>query len=265
MLVVVVYGVFLYLVPLVFLMDDGFSKVSVAPQLSVVILAYRSGSAIVQYVSKLESLLRQKSVVDYEIILVANYDHEGCDDITPKVARDLSGTNPRIKALTDPKEGMMGWDARMGLMAAQGETIALIDGDGQMPPEDIIRVRNVMVSGEFDFAKTYRVSREDGVLRKNSSRGFNFIYRLMFPGCRFRDINSKPKFFSRHALDRMNLTCNGWFFDGEVIIEVMRLNLSFAEIPTTFRANEWRGSFVKISTVLEMLISMVKFRVNMWK
>ena len=42
---------------------------------------------------------------------------------------------------------MMGWDARMGLLAATGDTIALIDGDGQMPAKDIIRVHNVMVSG----------------------------------------------------------------------------------------------------------------------
>ena len=214
------------------------------------------------YVSKLEALLKRNSVGDYEIILVANFDSDRRDDITPEVAKDLSSANPRIKAMTRPKEGMMGWDARVGLMAARGKTIALIDGDGQMPPEDIIRVHNVMVSGEFDFAKTYRLTREDGFLRKISSRGFNFIFRLMFPGCRFRDINSKPKFFSRDALERMNLTCDGWFFDGEVIIEVMRLNLSFAEIPTTFRANEWRGSFVKVSTVLEMLISMIRFRVK---
>ena len=235
------------------------------PILSIVILAYRSEENIVQYVSELEGLLRLHSVTDYELILVANYDVGGRPDRTPQVARSLAESNPRIKSLTEPKKGMMGWDARMGLLTANGETIALIDGDGQMPPEDIIRVHKVMVSGEFDFLKTYRVSREDGLARKVSSRGFNLIYGLMFPGCRFRDINSKPKFFSRRALDKMKLTCNGWFFDGEVILEVMRLDLSFAEIPTTFRANEWRGSFVNVSTVMVMLLSMFLYRIKTWK
>jgi glycosyltransferase involved in cell wall biosynthesis len=231
---------------------------------SIVILAYRAQDSIIQYVAKLESLLCSNSIDNYEIILVANYDQNRCDS-TPDIARTLSKDNSRIRALTELKMGMMGWDARMGLLAATGDTIALIDGDGQMPPEDIIRVHNVMISGEFDFVKTYRISRGDGWSRKIASTGFNFIFRFMFPGCRFRDVNSKPKMFSRHALESLNLGCDGWFFDGEVVTEAMRLNLSFAEIPTHFKENEWRGSFVNLATVLEMLISLIKLRISKWK
>tara|TARA_B100001964_G_C14022009_1_gene504320 strand:+ start:24 stop:125 length:102 start_codon:yes stop_codon:yes gene_type:complete len=32
---------------------------------------------------------------------------------------------------------MMGWDAISGIKAASGDVVALIDGDGQMPPNDI--------------------------------------------------------------------------------------------------------------------------------
>lgn len=231
---------------------------------SIVVLAYRAEDSIIQYVAELESLLCSSSIDNYEIILVANYD-QSRHDLTPDIARNLSENNPRVRALTEPKKGMMGWDARMGLLASTGDTIALIDGDGQMPAEDIIRVHNVMVSGEFDFVKTYRISRGDGWSRKISSLGFNFIFRLMFPGCRFRDVNSKPKIFSRHALDSLNLECNGWFFDGEVVTEAMRLDFSFAEIPAHFKKNEWRGSFVNLATVLEMLISLIKIRILNWK
>ncbi len=230
------------------------------PDLSIVILAYRAEEAITDFVGDLTTQLELDSVGNYELVLVANYDQGATNDRTPEIARNLASKDPRIKAVVEPKKGMMGWDARRGLAVAEGSIIALIDGDGQMPPEDIVRAHRVMVSGEFDFVKTYRVSREDGALRLFTSRGFNFIYRLLFPKCKFRDINSKPKFISRAALDKINLSCDGWFFDGELILEIIRLDLPFAEIPTTFRKNEWRGSFVKYSTVFEMLISMFAYR-----
>ena len=63
----------------------------------------------------------------------------------------------------------------------------------------------------------------------------------------------------------MELACDGWFLDGELILEAMRLNVAFAEIPTTFKKNEWRGSFVKLSTVAEMLFSMILYRLGLNK
>ena len=230
------------------------------PDLSIVILAYRAEEAIIDFVEELTVQLSAHQVHDYELVLVANYDSGEIIDRTPEIVQNLTEADSRIKAVIEPKKGMMGWDARKGLAAAKGSIIALIDGDGQMPPEDIVRAHRVMISGEFDFVKTYRVSREDGFLRLLASQGFNFIYRLLFPKCGFRDINSKPKFISRRALDKMELSCDGWFFDGELILEIIRLGLPFAEIPTTFRKNEWRGSFVKPSTVVEMSIAMLAYR-----
>jgi len=230
------------------------------PDLSIVILAYRAEEAILGFVDELTAQLSAHQIDNYELVLVANYDAKGIIDRTPEIVQKLSETDSRVRAVIEPKKGMMGWDARKGLAAAKGSTIALIDGDGQMPPEDIVRAHRVMISGEFDFVKTYRVSREDGFLRLLSSRGFNFIYRLLFPKCGFRDINSKPKFISRKALDKMQLSCDGWFFDGELILEFIRLDLPFAEIPTTFRKNEWRASFVSLSTVLEISVSMLAYR-----
>ena len=231
-----------------------------SPDLSVVVLAYHAEDSIIGFVDELSLRLRSEEISDYEIVLVANFDKGDVRDRTPKIARRLAEREPRIRALTDPKEGMMGWDAQRGLRAAMGKVIALIDGDGQMPSEDICRAYRVMVSDEFDFVKTYRVSREDGIFRLLSSRVFNLIFHLFFPKCQFRDVNSKPKVFSRKALHQMNLNCDGWFFDGEVILEAMRLQLVFAEIPTKFRKNEWRGSFVKASAIFEMLISLLRYR-----
>ena len=46
---------------------------------------------------------------------------EGRDDETPDVVGELARRWSNVAAVVRPKEGMMGWDMRMGLNAARGE------------------------------------------------------------------------------------------------------------------------------------------------
>ena len=107
-------------------------------ELSVVILCYRAGERTYGFVDKIMKLLN-RFVPSWEIVLVANY-FENTDDKTPEIAKDIASKNKNIKVIAMPKEGMMGWDARTGLNAAEGQYICLIDGDEQMPYRDIVRV-----------------------------------------------------------------------------------------------------------------------------
>jgi len=86
--------------------------------------------------------------VDYEIILVANYDDS--KDKTPQIAKDMAKQNPRIKVVSKEKDGRMGWDMRSGMEIAKGKYIAIIDGDGQMPASDIETVYTVIKTGQYD-------------------------------------------------------------------------------------------------------------------
>ena len=49
--------------------------------------------------------------------------------------------------VTEVKKGMMGWDMKTGFQTASGKALAVIDGDGQMPSGDVIRVYQLMVKG----------------------------------------------------------------------------------------------------------------------
>ena len=231
--------------------------------LSVVILCYRSGETIVPFVQQVKEVLEKQQLEHYELVLVGNYIKD-TGDSTPDVVNRLAEEDSRITSLTLEKEGMMGWDVMTGINQAAGKTVALIDGDGQMPPQDIVRLYRVLESGEFDFVKTYRADRLDGIFRKIISGVYNAIFRILFPGTPFRDINSKPKLWTRSALKKMNLQCRGWFSDGEIMLEVHRLGLSFAEIPTTFHPNEWRASFVNFRTIGEIFLSMIWYRFVFW-
>jgi glycosyltransferase involved in cell wall biosynthesis len=230
------------------------------PEISVVVLAYRSATTITSFVDSLvESLEKEKLL--WEIILVGNY-FEGVGDNTPVVVRGISARDPRIKAVAEIKKGMMGWDMKSGLQAATGRTLAVIDGDGQMPSSDVIRVYELMKKNGLDFAKTYRAKRNDGSYRRLISVVYNILFKFLFPGINAWDMNSKPKIMTREFYEKVHLESNGWFIDAEIMIYVRRLRAKIGEIETEFLSMHLRPSFVKPLSILEFLVNLFWYRVK---
>lgn len=228
--------------------------------ISVVILCYKAATSIVEFVQSVRSLLEDRGL-SYELVLVANYNTvEKDSDHTPQVVRELAKHDQRIVVVSDPKEGMMGWDLRSGLRAASGETIALIDGDGQMPAEDVLRIYDALRSGAYDCAKTYRTGRFDGWKRTAISKTYNVLMKIFFPKIFLRDVNSKPKIFTRGAYARLNLKSTDWFADAEMMIQACYLGFNIIEVPTLFHENKHRRSFVKATAILEFLKNIVVYR-----
>jgi len=157
---------------------------------------------------------------------------------------------------------MMGWDMRSGLEIASGNTIAVLDGDGQFPLEDVARVYEELKGGDLDLVKTYRETRSDGVYRRFISGIFNSLFKILFPGFGCRDVNSKPKIFTDEALKKMELRSDDWFIDAEILIKARRLGLRISEIPTQFTKLSSRTSFIKPAAILEFISNLVLFRLR---
>lgn len=229
------------------------------PNLSVVVLCYRSGEAIEPFVESLISSLEEYEP-DWEIVLVGNY-FEGSGDRTPEVVKVLAKKNPRIRSVTLAKEGMMGWDMKSGLRAATGKVLSVIDGDGQMPCEDVVCTYKKLKEEGFDLVKTYRAERDDGLYRLCISAIYNFLFKILFPGLNCRDMNSKPKTLKREAYEKMDLRSDDWFIDAEIMIQARRLKLKVGEVATIFRSIESRPSFVKPRAIFEFLGNLIWYRI----
>ena len=230
----------------------------VSPEISVVILAYRSGEGIHSFIESMVQSL-EKNEPDWEIILVANHFVDDGDP-TPRIVNDIAQYHPRIQIVSRIKEGMMGWDMKSGLEAATGRYLAVIDGDGQMPFENVIDVYRKLRNEGLDLAKTFRTHRGDGLYRKTISVVYNIIFNVLFPGLNSRDINSKPKILTREVYEQMDLKSNGWFIDAEIMIQAKKMNLKIGEIPTVFHRMKFRPSFIKFRSVWEFFINLIWYR-----
>jgi glycosyltransferase involved in cell wall biosynthesis len=232
------------------------------PDISVVILCYRAEDFVPVFVSEMKTAL-EKHGLRYELVLVANYHpHAEPADRTPAIVAALARQDPTITVVARPKEGMMGWDMRSGLAAARGRTVAVIDGDGQMPPGDVVAVYDHLRAGRFDMVKTYRIRRGDGVLRVVVSHVYNGALTLLFPSVRVRDANSKPKIFTHEALHRWSLGANNWFLDAEIVIQASRLGFRIGEVPTVFLQNPRRASFINVRAILRFVLDLLTYRLK---
>jgi glycosyltransferase involved in cell wall biosynthesis len=231
------------------------------PDLSVVVLCYRSGGSARDYAAGIASALLAAGIDNYQLVLVGNY-VAGSDDTTPQVVRQLAASDPRILCSAVPKQGMMGWDMRSGLALATGSRVAVIDGDGQVLVEDLVRLYRLLVERDLDLAKTYRVQRGDGLQRKLFSLGFNGLFHALFPGLQARDINAKPKLMTRSACERLTLESDDWFIDAEIMIQARRLRFRVGEIETEFLGLTGRRSFVNLAAVAQFVRNLVRYRIR---
>jgi len=230
------------------------------PELSIIMLCYRSNESIIP-LSKQVQELAKKLTNSYEIILVGNY-IEGSDDRTEAIVREIAENDKNFKAVCKPKKGMMGWDMKEGLKTAQGNYLCVIDGDSQFPIDNIEKCFNKIKSSPYGLVKTYRATRGDGKYRKVISSGYNFIFSLLFPNVKSKDVNSKPKIFTREVYEKMELTSDDWFIDAEIMLNIERLKVEFYEYPTSFLEQEGRTSFVKFSAVFEFLKNLILFKIK---
>ncbi len=240
------------------------NKKNNTPDLSVVILCYKAGDSAREFVKGTLKALKDAQIFDYEIILVGNY-HKNLGDKTPWVVKNIARKNPRIKYIAKVKKGMMGWDMKSGLHLATGKYVAVMDGDGQVPTEDIIKVYRKIIEGKYDIVKTYRMERGDSLWRKIISFSFNILFKIFFPGLNARDINSKPKIMSAAVYKKLQLLSDGWFIDAEIMIQARRYHFKIGEVPTVFLGLTGRRSFVTLTTIVEFIINLCKYRIKEFK
>lgn len=244
---------------------DAAAKSPMSPELSVVVLCYRSGDEARSCAARIGQVLAEAGIGSYQLVLVGNYVAGSGDippDTTPDVVRELAAGDPRIVCSAVEKQGMMGWDMRSGLALATGDCLAIIDGDGQVLVEDLVRIYRLLREQRLDLAKTYRSRRGDGLKRKLFSLVFNGLFHVLFPGLAVRDINAKPKLLTRAAYERLSLQSGDWFIDAEIMIQARRLGFRIGEIETEFLGLTGRRSFVKLSAVVEFLGNLARYRLR---
>jgi hypothetical protein len=77
-----------------------------------------------------------------------------------------------------------------------------------------------------------------------------------------RDVNAKPKMFTRRVYEQLELTSDDWFIDAEIMIKARRFVWKVAEVPTVFYKNLQRQSYVRFGAVFEFIKNLAGARLQ---
>ena len=130
---------------------------------------------------------------NYELILV---DDGSTDGTLLRIER-----SPNVRVLQLKKNAGQSAAMLVGMRAARGESIVLLDGDLQNDPRDISKLLAEIERGA-DLVCGYRALRRDTLLKRLSSRIANFV-RSRFVGDGVRDTGCTLKAMRRVCVDAL--------------------------------------------------------------
>lgn len=165
-------------------------------KLSIVICVYNEEQSIKPLA---EQIIESLNGIDYEAIFV----DDGSNDRTRE---EIKKINDRHFILVELKRNYGQSSAlQAGIDYAEGEYVALIDGDLQNDPANIPKMLKMMEEEEWDMVAGVRANRKDGVfLRKIPSKIANYMIRKS-TGIKMRDLGCTLKIFTKEAIKSIHI------------------------------------------------------------
>ena len=194
-------------------------------KLSVVIPAKNEAGAIADVVAEIRGLY-----TDAEIIVV----DDGSEDDTAKLAQD-SGA----RVVSHPVSLGNGAAIKNGARAATGDTLVMMDGDGQHQPKDIQLLLDKLDEG-FDMAIGARDSGSHAGVGRLAANGLYNVFASMISGHSIPDLTSgfravRADYFKRF----LYLLPNGFSYPTTITMSFLRSGFPVTFVP--IKALERKG------------------------
>lgn len=166
-----------------------------ASLLSIVIPLYNEEENVVLLTSRINESLQGYI---YQIIYVDDFS----TDHTRQKVKEMK--DPRVHLISLKKNYGQSLALAAGIDYAEGEYIITMDGDLQNDPQDIPKMLEYAVSGEYDVVTGIRQKRKDSLIKKIPSKIANFLVRRVTK-LDIKDNGCALKVFTRDIAKDLNL------------------------------------------------------------
>ncbi len=226
------------------------------PAVSLVCPAYHDERNIGPLVRRCVEILRPHCS-EFEIIIV----EDGSPDGTGAAADRLAVEFPEVSAVHHKRNLGHGAALKSGMKRARMPLIALMDGDAQYEPADLLTMTARI--GEFDLVQGRRPKYPNGFLRSCLSRLYNIVVRLVF-GAPFSDLGCSIKVFRREALEKALPNSDGIFAQGEFVIRARAAGFKVGEQDVAcYPRPSGRSHSLLPKNVLRMLLELIRLRLDL--
>lgn len=136
--------------------------------LSIIIPVYNECESIKSLIIEIENVITNK--FKYEVIII----NDGSTDNTYElITNEIK--NPNVYIYNNEINMGQSYSINKGIKLTNYTNIVTIDGDGQNPPKDIIKLANLYFSNKYKLVGGLRLKRRDSIIKKISSRIANSI------------------------------------------------------------------------------------------
>jgi len=171
-------------------------------------LTYNKLSVVIPLLNEVESLNPlaneiRKAVkplnLNYEVIFV----DDGSTDGSLKVIKDICKQDKRFRYISFRKNYGKSAALQVGFKQVTGDVVITMDADLQDDPNEIGNLLRKLQEG-FDLVSGWKKKRYDPIIKRYSSRFFNFITRLM-SGIKIHDFNCGLKAYRVEVTQSMKV------------------------------------------------------------
>lgn len=147
------------------------------PLISIIIPVYNERKVINELVKRVVSAVEQTGL-EYELIIVNDCSTDGTDMALTNLAAQYPSLNPLLL-----RENRGQWGATMaGIEKAEGDYLAVLDGDLQDPPEVLTDLVNKMLDSKPDVVFAVKARRYDTKWMKRAAAGYHWLMEKLSPG-----------------------------------------------------------------------------------
>lgn len=225
-------------------------------QISIVVPTLNEAQNIPLLFERIDKSLRQEGIT-YEIIIIDDRSSDGTAELAEKLASQFP-----VRVST--KRGSRGkaYSLLEGFDKARYQLICMIDADLQYPPEAIVPMYKLLTDKQADVVISERVNKETSILRKISSKTFNFFFVKLLFGISY-DTQSGLKLFRKEILNNFEMTPSPWSFDLEFLVRSLENKRLILSMPIPFAERTLGVTKVKIlSTTFELAKASLLLRWN---
>jgi dolichol-phosphate mannosyltransferase len=172
-----------------------------------------------------------KGITDFEVLML----EDGSKDKTVEVLRECEKSYPNLTAYTDPNRIGYAACVTRGIARASKDWILLMDGDGQIEPEDISLL--LKTPTDYDIVCGEKFPRCDPWFRIVVSRFFDVCTDIVLGIC-LRDINFGFKLMRASAAKKLAPQCGklGEIYTAELVIRFIYAGYRLCEVRTRHRS-----------------------------
>ncbi len=201
-------------------------------KLSIIMPAYTLGASIADNIMHVHTLFSEQ--IPFEIIAVDDGSSDNTGNEINRIAKELSNIVPII--LTDNVG--KGAALRAGFHASSGSHILLLDGDLDLPPEQVANFFKIMANADSDIvigSKRHKDSKLNYPWHRKLMSNIYYILIKLLIGLPVKDTQTGIKLFTRPVLEYVfpRMLVKRFAFDLEILSIAHQKGFTVAEAPIT--------------------------------